>query len=335
MATVFDSAAIAVKDRTAAAEAVLNTEVFPSVVRLDSDMPEPKTSADVWKLGSEISVVQTVSTGYSIERTPAQIRRAPSEAMTLGLVLNGTAAVRQGRYTWPVKSIHSGSIQKSPIHLIFGTEPFDLQIGSTNGTPSVVMSTYFDPNSLGLPIKIIEAAVLNLPASPLYSLFQDYLAALPLAASKAEGTPAAVMLGSATNELARAFFASASADHRLARESLTDVLVVQIDDFIDRHYDEAGLGAEQIAAEYHISVRHLYSLFAKRSQSLEQHIIHVRLEQARRQLVHAGSVRRPIEAIAFGCGFAHPQHFARRFRQAYGMSPRQWRSMHRPDMHSS
>ena len=107
------------------------------------------------------------------------------------------------------------------------------------------------------------------------------------------------------------------------------MLVIRIDAFIDHHYDDATLSAAQIAAQHHISVRHLYALFAKRNQSLEQQIIHVRLEQARKRLIYAGSASRSIEAVAYDCGFVQPQHFARRFRQAYGMSPRQWRYMHR------
>jgi AraC-like DNA-binding protein len=32
----------------------------------------------------------------------------------------------------------------------------------------------------------------------------------------------------------------------------------------------------------------------------------------------------PIAATARACGFADASHFARRFRGAYGLSPREW-----------
>jgi AraC-like DNA-binding protein len=77
-------------------------------------------------------------------------------------------------------------------------------------------------------------------------------------------------------------------------------------------------------------VRYLYTLFARRGQSLEQQILRERLEYARVQLTQAALNGRSIQSIAYGCGFAHAQHFSRRFRETFGVTPRQWRELHRP-----
>ncbi|MFH8803844.1 helix-turn-helix domain-containing protein [Streptomyces sp. NPDC017936] len=39
----------------------------------------------------------------------------------------------------------------------------------------------------------------------------------------------------------------------------------------------------------------------------------------------------PVSAVAARCGFAGPSHFTRRFRAAYGVTPREWRRLHHQD----
>lgn len=56
----------------------------------------------------------------------------------------------------------------------------------------------------------------------------------------------------------------------------------------------------------------------------EQWLIAERLERARAELVSPSGRKRTVAAVARGCGFADPSHFARRFRAAYGLSPREW-----------
>ncbi|MFQ6327482.1 helix-turn-helix domain-containing protein [Nocardia sp. CWNU-33] len=59
--------------------------------------------------------------------------------------------------------------------------------------------------------------------------------------------------------------------------------------------------------------------------SLEQWIISQRLDQVPAELARADSRHRSIAMVARRWGFRDPSHFARRFRAAFGMSPREWR----------
>jgi AraC-like DNA-binding protein len=54
-----------------------------------------------------------------------------------------------------------------------------------------------------------------------------------------------------------------------------------------------------------------------------QYLYEQRLCAAAERLVHTGL---SIKEIAEGCGFANEFHFSRKFKQAYGRSPRVWRS---------
>lgn len=82
-----------------------------------------------------------------------------------------------------------------------------------------------------------------------------------------------------------------------------------------------------IAAAHNVSLRQLYKSCAEAGLSLEQWIVDHRLEAARADLASPAGLRRSIAATGRACCFASPSHFARRFRQAYGLAPREWQRM--------
>ena len=61
--------------------------------------------------------------------------------------------------------------------------------------------------------------------------------------------------------------------------------------------------------------------------SLEQGVIGQRLEAARADLLLPAGLRRSIAATARARGFGSPSHFTRRFRRAYGITPRDWQQL--------
>jgi AraC-like DNA-binding protein len=73
-----------------------------------------------------------------------------------------------------------------------------------------------------------------------------------------------------------------------------------------------------------VSVRQLYKACAGAGVRLEQWVIEQRLEAARAELAAPSGRWRSVAATARACGFADPSHFARRFRAAYGLTPRDW-----------
>lgn len=98
----------------------------------------------------------------------------------------------------------------------------------------------------------------------------------------------------------------------------------QIGTYILAHLQDPALGAERIAGALHISVRHLYRLWAN-DLTVAEWIMAERLEGAKRTLTAQPAQSVTIRALARDWGFADATHFSRRFRQAYGMSPGEWR----------
>jgi AraC-like DNA-binding protein len=316
MAVVLDTTTLPVAERADAFEAALTSAVFPSYVHLDNGGREPNARVEGWSLGPGVNVVRTMSTGQRLIRTASHVRTAASEQLCVGMAYQGRLIGHQAGRSFGAL----GSITPTD-----GLAPYRYDFYPAADAPSLAMCAVVDHDRLGLPVDVMRAALPRLASSPLYALFQAHLAGLPAAAAGVEDTPAAALLGSATSELARALVGSAVGDDQLARESLSEVLLTRLDIYIRNRASDPALNAEQIAAAHNISARYLYRLFSKRSVSLEQQIIHERLEQARAELGHPGASRRSIEAIARRAGFTHPQHFSRRFREAYGVTPREWR----------
>ncbi|WP_260391551.1 helix-turn-helix domain-containing protein, partial [Aeromonas enteropelogenes] len=79
----------------------------------------------------------------------------------------------------------------------------------------------------------------------------------------------------------------------------------------------------ELAQEAGLSEYHFARMFA---QSLgcppHRYLLELRLKRAKQLL--AGN--EPLASIAIQCGFSSQGHFGNRFREAFGLSPGQWRA---------
>jgi AraC-like DNA-binding protein len=111
-------------------------------------------------------------------------------------------------------------------------------------------------------------------------------------------------------------FGSAQADSDVCE----DGMFVAAQAFICRHFGSTDLKPEQIAHRLGCSRAHLYRVFARNGLTVASYLRDLRLERCRAALVNAGP-RETVADIAFRCGFDNPVHFARLFRQRFGMRP--------------
>jgi len=100
----------------------------------------------------------------------------------------------------------------------------------------------------------------------------------------------------------------------------------RIQQFIDMHLAEAGMGPAEIASAVGISVRHLHRLFAVTGNSVGDYIRARRLEECRNDLANPRLRDKTITEIAFSWGFSDSAHFSRSFAKQYGVSPRNFRA---------
>ena len=90
---------------------------------------------------------------------------------------------------------------------------------------------------------------------------------------------------------------------------------------------DPGLSLDAIAEASGCSKRYLHKLFESENQTLNSLIWNRRLEQARNEIGDPVQAPRTITDIAFSWGFSSSSHFSRLFRDRFGLSPRDFRSL--------
>ncbi|WP_316520064.1 helix-turn-helix domain-containing protein [Kitasatospora brasiliensis] len=134
---------------------------------------------------------------------------------------------------------------------------------------------------------------------------------------------------------------------RLAR-SVSDLLAILVTELLDQespeppggsaellariraHIEESladpDLSPETIARSQHISVRYLHKLFQQDGTTVGQWVRRRRLEACRRELERPSRRQTSVSAVAHRWGFVSHSHFSRAFRDAFGVSPREWQA---------
>lgn len=110
-------------------------------------------------------------------------------------------------------------------------------------------------------------------------------------------------------------------------EALNAIRLLRAEGYIADHLADPQLDAKAVAGHLSMSVRNLNRVFESHECSITQWIWQERLVLAHRQLVAAAHAHRSISDIALGCGFSTQSHFAREFKQRYGMTPSQHRAI--------
>ncbi len=95
--------------------------------------------------------------------------------------------------------------------------------------------------------------------------------------------------------------------------------------FVDANAGDHSLSPSVVAAALGISLRYLQDLFRDDETTPSEWMWRRRLEMSRRNLSDPLLMASSISEIAFACGFADLAHFSRRFKAAYGTSPREFR----------
>ena len=218
---------------------------------------------------------------------------------------------------------HQVAVRPDRILLTDFSAPYVHQVSDT-----WTVTTKIPVHLLGVPQDLAATAQEHLGKSPLAGLFFRHVLEVRRVADDLTG-PAAQSLGTATLALARAVIASVADDERLGRETLEDILLLRVKAFVREHLGDPTLDPGRIATATHVSVRQLYKTCAKANLRLEQWIIEQRLAAAREDLARREAAAVSVSEVAYKWGFASPSHFARRFRGAYGVSPREWQAASR------
>ena len=94
---------------------------------------------------------------------------------------------------------------------------------------------------------------------------------------------------------------------------------------VEENLRDPALSPSRVAERLKLSDRYLRIVFAASKESLSAYILRRRLEESAKQLTEPRWRGHSITEIAFSWGFNSAPHFASRFRERFGMSPRDYR----------
>jgi AraC-like DNA-binding protein len=98
--------------------------------------------------------------------------------------------------------------------------------------------------------------------------------------------------------------------------------------YIDRNLFDPDLTVGAIARRSGVSVRYIQRSFEQEGVCAKAYIRQRRLEASARLLRDPRRRSFSITEIAFRCGFNSSAHFGRQFRARFGLSPRDYRTIH-------
>jgi AraC-like DNA-binding protein len=105
----------------------------------------------------------------------------------------------------------------------------------------------------------------------------------------------------------------------------SEALVWRTRDLIGKQIDDTELNPAKLAYQVRVSLRRLQEVFKSQGTTPSDCIWEMRLEFARGLLASPQHRQDSVSTIAYRAGFSELAHFSRRFKQRYGISPRDYR----------
>jgi AraC-like DNA-binding protein len=313
MAVLFDSKALPASEADEALSVLFAEGGLPISVSHVRPREAGQTSVEQWSLAEQHLFVARGNT-LRLARSVTDVKAAAPERLRLGFQLTGSYTLTVGQH----REKHSAG----QLNITDLTQPCEF----TQYDPdAAVASLEVDWDDLGLSAEAVRRSMPRLQRSPVYPLMQAHMARLCANAGALGRSDVAAHIARATSHLAQALIASVDADGPRAKTALNEALDARVVEYMLLHLPDPSLTPQSIAAAHHISLRHLYRLWAHNEIGLAEWIIAERLARAAGALATESQQRRPISAIAYSLGFKDPAHFSRRFRSRYGVPPHLWR----------
>jgi AraC-like DNA-binding protein len=314
VALIVDTRDMPMGDR---AEAVTQV-VHDTLVAVDIDFTEeaPVSAAGTINELGDLKNFSVQSNALTVNRTPAQARDDLRPSVFLGVQRSGTSIVVQ----------HGREALLRPGELVL----WDTTAPYTLFDPEGIRHHFFrlPIDRLALPHNLITqlCAVTLSPDHPVADLAATYFRRL---ANRLDAfdRPDAEAIGAPSIELVRALITTHLDATELGKDAMHETLQLRVMEYLRARLHDPDLSAAQIAAEHHISIRQLYKVLAAAGVTLGDWIRAERLAGCRRDLADPAAHRTSVGSIARRWGFTDASSFARMFRAAYGISPRQWRDL--------
>ncbi|MBE3012599.1 helix-turn-helix domain-containing protein [Microbispora sp. NEAU-D428] len=322
-------------------DAVIRTDHLPPGERFGHfrdqalDLPEPvelrskvtsdfSAEASLRDFGtfSLIRFITTADADFGIRRSPRLIRKADPEEYRLLISMHGHSGIDQDGQQCLLGPGEMGFYHTS--------RPSEGWRASTGG-PARLLMAGFPHSVLASPRITADRLVgVKLPADDsIARLLKSVLTELTNPARPHHASSAARLANVACDLFAVLLAGLLDQEEHLSPQVRGQALLVEIQQFIERNLSDPALSPAAVAAAHSIAPRTLHRLFQGHGLTVAAWIRQRRLERCRRDLTDPQSAEQPLSAIAARWGFADHPHLSRAFRRAYGLTPSEYRHLHR------
>jgi len=259
-----------------------------------------------------MSIVEVTATSHEVHRTPALIAQAHERYFKLNLQLEGTGLLIQDN--------REAVLQPGDLAIYDTNRPYTLAFEERTR----IMVLMFPCDALSLPTDYVgQLAAVRMGSGGLSGIVGQFIRELSANLDVLNG-PSGARLATNALDLVSTML-HAEMDITPDRMKPQALLAVSVREYIEAHLSDPLLSPASIAAAHFISTRHLHNVFHESGTTVASWIRTQRLEGARRELrdpLHAGQ---SVGTVAARWGFLDAAHFSRTFRDAFGVSPSQWR----------
>ena len=279
----------------------------------ETDSPDTFQGRMRSRILDRLCIVEVSASGHSVHRTPALVAQPGQRYFKLNVQLEGTGLLIQDNREAVLR-------------------PGDLAIYDTNRPYTLafeeqarVMVVMFPHDSLSLPPEYVgQLSAVRLAAGQgLTGIVGPFIAQLAENLEALSG-PSGSRLAANALDLVSTMLHS---ELDMARDTMKPqvLLATSVREYIEANLADPQLSPASIAAAHFISTRHLHNIFHETGTTVASWIRSQRLERIRRDLRDPLLAGTSVGAVAARWGFLDAAHFSRTFRDAFGVSPTDWR----------
>ena len=298
---------------------IIRDAIWTTVMPVEIDYDRPGSQIEVLCRLAEAGPVNfssARSTPTVLRRTPALARQDHDPKVFLAVQVSGTSMFAQGDNQ---AVLHAGDMA-----IYESTRPYTV----LNTTRTELHYFQVPRSALALPDAAIDAVAgvrIGPDNNALAAVVAPYFDSLG-STDVLDHPTAGELVAGPSIDLLRALITTHLADAPRAAAPLQGSLVLRVREYVRTHLTDRNLSATTIAAEHHVSVRHLYAELERAGVGLQATVRSLRLQECRRALRDPACAHLTVSSIGARWGFVDASHFGRVFRREYGMTPREWRA---------
>ncbi|MEX2524793.1 MAG: helix-turn-helix domain-containing protein [Gammaproteobacteria bacterium] len=291
-------------------------DVFTRMVTDPADMAHFDGQVK-WDMLGQLSFSKVISLPASVQHSKKHIARSSEQLFFLHLQSSGELVLRQNGLQTRLKEGDFGICDSSWPYELTYNQPCETIV---LGIPAAALKSRIpQPEQLSCKYMSGRDGLSSTASVMLKSLWQQTEQGIPgeygrrIADNLLDTIATAYCLAHGTN---------------ISRSAATNSRLIEIKRFIESNLDDPELTPRTIATAFRISTRYLHMLFAHENESVSHYILRRRLEECARQMTDVFWRDKTITEIAFHKGFNNTTHFARVFKEQFGVSPREYRNLH-------